>query len=129
MNQWIQKIIHDNLDKVQNGHMLPIHYYIWDEQDNHTRKIDHVLKYEDRLPERFHMLMNDYGLDNITLMTKSRESNFNARNTTALDLSDETIRIINDYARKDFQLLGYPMVSTAAELRVVLLAQSSQLGQ
>ena len=129
MNQWIQKIIHDNLDKAQNGHMLPIHYYIWDEQDNHTRKIDHVLKYEDRLPERFHMLMNDYGLDNITLMTKSRESNFNARNTTALDLSDETIRIINDYARKDFQLLGYPMVSTAAELRVVLLAQSSQLGQ
>ena len=98
------------------------------EQDNHKRKICHALKYEGCLPERFHMLINDYGLDNITLMARLSRSNLNARNTTAQDLSDETIRIINDYARTDFQLLGYQMVSTATELRV-LLAQSSQLGQ
>ena len=130
MNQWIQKFIHNMRHKEQHAHLLPFHYYIWDEQDNHKKKIRHILKYEDRLSERFQTLMNDYGLNNITLLAKFKSSsrsnsnvNYNARNTTALDLSDDTIRIINDYAQKDFQLLGYPMVSTAAELRVVLLAQ------
>ena len=125
MNQWIQKFIHNMRHKVQHAHLLPFHYYIWDEQDHNKRKIRHVLKYEDRLSERFQTLMNSYGLDNITLMAKSsRSTNSNARNTTTLDLSDKTIRIINDYARKDFELLGYPMVSTAAELRELLVAQS-----
>jgi hypothetical protein len=123
MNQWIQTTIDSNRNKEQHAHMLPFHYFIWDERQpqkdyatNGKRQIRHILKYEEDLQERFHMLMKEYGLHNITLMGKSKESHSHAHNTTILDLSNESIQIINDYARKDFELLGYPMVSTAAEL-------------
>ena len=108
-NDWIQKYIHINQYDKQNAHMLPQHYFIYDEETG-KQQVNHIVRYEDDLPRKLNLLANQYGL-NIRLPSKQPT----LRKTTIRDLSVETIRVINQYAAKDFELLNYSMVLSASE--------------
>jgi len=111
-NQWIQ-----NQVKRQEGILMtPQSLYIWDatphKNDNESRRqikmVDHVLHYES-LSQDFQQLMQDYHL-NITLpQEKYNHNNHNKNNErlTRRDLTRETVALINEVYRDDFENFGY----------------------
>jgi hypothetical protein len=80
--------------------------------DGDKQVIKHVVHYED-LSEEFHLLMNQYDLD-VKLAPKESGGTYtnNEKKLTYLDLDKESIAIINRYAAKDFDMLGYEMTDS-----------------
>jgi hypothetical protein len=78
--------------------------------DGDNQIVKNVVHYED-LSQEFEKLMDNYGLD-IKLPPKGTSGTYtnNKKKLTYLDLDEESIAVINKYAVKDFELLGYEMV-------------------
>lgn len=72
--------------------------------------ITNIVHYED-LSKEFEEMGKKYGL-NLKLPPKETGGTYtnNSKKLTYLDLDEETIAVINRYAAKDFELLGYEMV-------------------
>jgi hypothetical protein len=121
MNEWIQKDVIFHREHHNCGHMLPQHYYVFD--DSHHQVTTHVLHYEN-LEAELQALVNAYKL-NIPFPKKVvnpgtykyTRASFNCTTTTLTiaDLSDETIRIINESEGPSFEYFGYSRVNSAAE--------------
>jgi hypothetical protein len=111
LNAWIvDKLLRD---PIHHGHLMPQHYYVFDHITG-DRLIDHVIRYED-LENEFRQLMELYGLL-IRLPSKrvSQAAMLVVDTTSRLTVADmtlDTIRVINDYYRLDFDLLGYKMIT------------------
>jgi hypothetical protein len=82
------------------------HYYVYDETG--AQVIDHVIRYEN-IQNEFHALMDAYTLD-IVLPPKPQVNGFSKK-----QLTRETIAAINEYAKRDFELFGYTMVTAPEE--------------
>ncbi len=90
--------------------------YIFDENDNQI--VNHIIHYE-HLQEEFDNLMREFHLD-ITLPSKddagggvyTHNDNTGVAKLTFRDLDDESVALINAYAKDDFDALGYEMVDT-----------------
>ncbi|KAL7461024.1 hypothetical protein ACHAXS_001461 [Conticribra weissflogii] len=86
--------------------------YIFDMDGNVM--INNILHYEN-LSEEFNALMQSYGM-NITMPSKESGGVFTdtkgttKKKLTFRDLDEECIQMINEYARSDFEKLGYVMV-------------------
>ena len=126
MNQWIQGMIQDLNDQPQNfyyksptmpkypskKHYLNQVEYIYDLDG--TRIVKHVLYYEN-LSRDFNDLMKEYGLP-MRLPNKGKDgvnvsrTKLGEKKFTFRDLDETSIRMINEYAKKDFELLGYKKV-------------------
>lgn len=107
---WIAEKLHEETDYF--GHLLPQHYYVFDFNTG-ERMVDHVLRYE-TLDDEFNMLMFLYGL-NVKLPDKnvSQSSTFVVKKSSRItmsDMSSDTIKLINDHFRLDFELFGYTMI-------------------
>ena len=108
MNEYLQQSIKDP----RPDNVIQQHHYIYDDDGN--RIIDHVLEFRN-LKEEFDALMECYSITNTfgsPLKLPDKQYNPRQMNTTLTreDLSDATIRAMNDWFRKDFELLGYPMI-------------------
>lgn len=68
----------------------------------------HILKFE-TLQEDFYRLMEHYGL-NIKLKSHTHKSR--PKKFTVSDFETETIQLIHELYRKDFEMFGYEMIQT-----------------
>jgi hypothetical protein len=123
LNGWIQYAIDYNQQSSNCGHMLPQHYYVFD--DSQRQVTTHVLHYE-HLHEEFQALVNAYKL-NISLpptdtymVGKYVEDSPKCTTTklTIANLSSETIHIINEFYGPSFELFGYARVNSPSEFFV-----------
>ena len=122
MNQFMQ----DVTSNPSGDLFIPQHHYVFDDGDDdgaitRRRIVTHVLEF-DRLNEEFDALMECYsimdarkGHENETLAmppANARAVNGRIKNAglTRANLTEESIRAINEYFREDFELLGYPMM-------------------
>jgi len=86
--------------------------YIFDNNGNVIVK--NILHYEN-LSDEFHSLMKKYGLSDLELPNKQSggvytDTNSLEKKMTYRELDEESIRIINKFAKPDFERLGYTMV-------------------
>lgn len=79
--------------------------------DGNEQVIKNIVHYED-LTKEFDKLMKEYGLD-VRLPPKAHSGVYTSddKKLSYLDLDEESIAVINRYAAKDFELLGYEMVT------------------
>lgn len=79
--------------------------------DGDKQVIKNIVHYED-LSTEFEQLGKEYGL-NLKLPPKETGGTYtnNEKKLTYLDLDEESIAVINRYAAKDFELLGYEMTT------------------
>lgn len=82
--------------------------YVFDDKE---QVVKNLIYYED-LSTEFEKLMKEYGL-NLKLPPKNVSGTYTntEKKLTYLDLDEESIAVINRYAKKDFEMLGYQMVS------------------
>lgn len=107
LNKWLKTYLGQRQFPTRTGHLLPQHFYVYDADG---QVVDHVLKFEN-LQEEFPALMHHYGLEKVQLSTQPVNSGKATRaRMNVTDMSAETIRLINEYAREDFELFGYPMI-------------------
>ena len=104
MNAWIQNMISDP-ERVQ---FLPQYEYVFDKGDQ--RIIDHVLRFEN-LTESFNELMKVSGLP-----PRLKPLQQSTHTLTVTHFTKETIRIINNYAAKDFEAFGYIPLNLSHDL-------------
>ena len=85
--------------------------------DGENRVVKNVVHYE-HLQEEFNVLMKKYGM-NITIPPKHESgvytSDHGDKRLTFMDLNEASVKIINDYAKADFERLGYKMVDKFEE--------------
>uniref|UniRef100_A0A7S3QEM5 Sulfotransferase domain-containing protein n=1 Tax=Chaetoceros debilis TaxID=122233 RepID=A0A7S3QEM5_9STRA len=85
--------------------------------DGENRVVKNVVHYE-HLSEEFNDLMKKYGMD-ITIPPKHESgvytSDHGDNRLTFMDLNEASVKIINDYAKADFERLGYKMVDKFEE--------------
>jgi len=86
--------------------------YVYDDDGNVIVK--NIIHYEN-LSEEFHALMQIYGLSDLKLPNKQRGGVYTdtknlKKRLTYRDLDEESIRMINEFAKPDFERLGYTMV-------------------
>lgn len=118
--QKMQKWIDDNLTRIVQfkhfpGHFLPQHFYIVSPSGKQI--INHVIRYE-TLEEEFPKLMEQYKLSDIVLPPKGKfvAPTFNTQWTNR-HLTIELIARINDIYSRDFDELGYKMVTEPSEFQ------------
>jgi hypothetical protein len=80
----------------------------------------HVLKFEN-IEEEFNTLMKQYSY-NFTLV---KHLNNSEKKYTVDDLTDETISIINNIYKKDFDLFGYKQIKTEDSTKIEIPIQKS----
>ena len=100
-NAWIQGRI-----KKQEGILLtPQSMYVFDEE--HQRMVDHIIQYE-RLSEEFNQLMQEYNIP-VTLPHQKHNAGTTTgtKRFTKNNLTSETIALINEVYRDDFDNFGY----------------------
>jgi hypothetical protein len=109
LNQWVTEQLYTiNLN---TGHMLPQHYYCFDQG---AQVVTHILKYE-TLHDEFSQLMKQYNLHAVSLPVQKVNAGHaelisGMKKLTKMDLFPETIQLINEYMAEDFVLLGYDMM-------------------
>lgn len=119
MNEWIRNGIHaTNLEGVQT-HKLPQHFYVYDKFGN--RVVDHILHFE-YFDHDIMQLSNMYDLGlrlpqevNKAKMADDDDEEIDHRMSTyskltTKDLDAETICVINEFYRMDFEKFGYNMM-------------------
>jgi hypothetical protein len=116
MNQWVQELITRSRPSQPVERFLPQSIYVYD-KDDVTQIIDHVLFYE-TMQQEFPALMQQYGL-NVTLLDHRANTPHGAKLLTKYNLTNETIVLINNYAKRDFEHFGYAMVGSANEMLAV----------
>jgi len=109
-----QKYVNEDPLLLAQKHYVNQAEYIF---DGEIRVVKNVVHYE-HLPEEFNVLMKKYGM-NITIPPKRESgvytSDHGDKRLTFMDLNEESIKIINDYAKADFERLGYKMVDKFEE--------------
>jgi Sulfotransferase family len=92
------------------AHYVPQSEYIYDDQGRQL--VQHVLRYEN-LAQEFQSLMTLYEYPVIlnSTINNQRHKDPLATRMTIHDLDPATIRRINQVARRDFELLRYPMLN------------------
>lgn len=108
MNIFIQ----DGIANPRLDSFIPQYHYVFNE--NGERIVTHVLEFKN-LNKEFNALMKCYsipGKGNTTLELPKTQVNSRIGGTklTQLNFTEATIRAINDYMQKDFELLGYSMM-------------------
>ena len=100
-NQYIQNAIKTRANRPRGDHYTPQYLY----------KIGvpglNVLKFEN-LKEEFDALMKKYEI-NLTL-DKTSNSSHNRKRFTVTDLGPNSIKLINEVYRQDFEVFGYRMI-------------------
>jgi hypothetical protein len=110
-NRWIRRAVKE-LNPI-TGHMLPQHYYIYENVNGTSHQVvDHILRYE-HLHEEFPALMKRYKLQNVKLpLFDSPQLDLAGKQRfTAADLDPRTIRYIDWRYAKDFEMFGYTKLS------------------
>ncbi|EJK47847.1 hypothetical protein THAOC_33411 [Thalassiosira oceanica] len=108
MNHWVQdniKYAIANGSAEGGGHLIPQHVYTHDAKGRLL--VDHLLRQE-HLTEEFSQLMNQYNLP-------ANLSHYNVHTTETLgvdDFTDETVKLINEWAELDFRNKTPPEAST-----------------
>ncbi len=102
-----------NSGSCDNGHCIPMHKYTHNEKGEQI--VDHILRME-YLSVEFPQLMQTYGLPIGSLERKNVEVGNSANNAEAPkklgfeDLTIDTLKMINEWAKHDFQYFGYEMI-------------------
>ncbi|KAI2492995.1 sulfotransferase family [Fragilaria crotonensis] len=110
-NFWILRVLTQRSNSM--GHLLPQHYYVYDSDGNQV--IDHVIRFEN-ITSEFDELMRLYGL-NVTLSQNEKinqgHQSAEGMKFSTKDFTQQTLALINEVYRKDFELLGYPTMTTS----------------
>ena len=110
MNKWIQKRLSPYIKK--QVHRLPQHLYVYNLEGE--KVIDHVLRFE-HLDSDFTALMERYGLG-VALTRRLNARNATTSMLTTVNLTGDTIRMINDFYDADFRWFNYSKVKDSTEL-------------
>lgn len=115
MNRWLQ----ESAAGPNKDAFVPQHHYVF--ADDGRRLVTHVLEFS-RLREDFAALMACYAIrvtgrgrregETLTLPTEVINGRLDGSRLSTANLTNITIRAINKFMRKDFELLGYPMMKT-----------------
>merc|ERR1712050_655280 len=90
-----------------NHHFTPQYEYVYD--DKGRRIVEHVVHFEN-MKEEFDALMKEYDIP-VKLPTKKVNTRSTQAKLTREDLEDDTIALINDKYKKDFESFGYKMIN------------------
>lgn len=110
-----RKGFNEDPDILAQKHYLNQVEYIFDADDSVV--IKNVLHYEN-ISAEFDALMEKYGLEGLHLPPKESGGVYTTKNNsgkgrlTYKDLDAQSIRVINQFARQDFEKLGYVMVES-----------------
>lgn len=111
LNAWVVNKLRN--DPIFHGHLMPQHYYVFHHVTG-VRLVDHILRYES-LDEEFNRLMKLYGVGiRLPLRRDSQSAMLVVEKGSRLSVADfslDTIRVINEYYRLDFQLFDYKMIT------------------
>lgn len=102
MNQILGVLLLQPVDDM----FYPQHEYIYDDEGNQI--VNHILEFKTMKTE-FDALMKCYSI-NMTLPTKRINPRLTTQTLKTHDLSNQSIALINTFMKKDFELLGYPMM-------------------
>lgn len=92
----LKKNIGNNFD----NHTIPQHEFLFDSQ----RKIDKNIKI-------LHMELLDYEMNELGYNDFNKKYNYNNINVNYFDyLNDDSIKLINEYYKKDFEIFGYDVL-------------------
>jgi hypothetical protein len=104
LNNFIQKVLGNNKYEYElDGHLIPMYKYVY---VNKTELIAEILKYENLNIEFNKFIKNN----NINLPKDSllvTHSNTSGIQLTRKHLDDKSIKLIQEYYKKDFELFGY----------------------
>lgn len=109
MNRYVQKRAMQSIT-AKRAHYLPQHIYVWDKDNN--QMVDHILRFEN-LTNEFNSLMIQYNISiELTTSTKVNEwkSNGIQSRMTVKNLTNETLDILNEVYKEDFQRFHYRMI-------------------
>jgi hypothetical protein len=119
-NKWLAGNLTLLSEKLQ-GHMLPQHYYVYDE--NGDKVVTHILRFEN-LQTEFDALMEQYGLP-VRMPPKSSKTVFHfkgkPREEEMINVNSilpENILKINEVYSRDFEFFGYPMIKITPSMSV-----------
>jgi len=107
------------VDLLFKKHLTPQLFYVYDADGNRT--IKNVIHYEDMRSE-FNSLMKDFDLP----LKLPRRAARSGQTLTHLDLYPETITLINDIYRTDFEAFGYEMIDSFQASRAYSLRARSK---
>lgn len=123
LNGWIQKKIHNmrrpdsedtsgqrsgNLCVFTNGHCVPQHLYIILSDGNRCVPLQNTLRFEN-LETEFPALLQRYGMVDAPSLEKVNESDM--RKFYISDLTESSLRLIEDAYATDFEAFGYEKLS------------------
>jgi len=113
LNRWIIRQLNmvNRTGVCGQGHCIPMHKYTHDLEGKQI--INHIVRFE-RLDKELPVLLEQYGLSEITLGEKRERSSTVPNRFSRKHLAKETIRRINEWARKDFELFKYEMIDVGA---------------
>ena len=132
MNEIVQQMVKKQQSATWGGyayfyhdaHWVPQSHYVYDYSNGKTmsmrdrkRLVRHVLHFE-YLSEDFASLMKAYHLDDVIQLSSTHKVNDRAEfetHTTVADLSVNTMRLIEQVYKDDFELGGYPMLSATRQ--------------
>jgi hypothetical protein len=109
LNDWINKFLKNisnvNVNvNVYDCHLIPQYNYIFDKEGN--KKIKHILYLDEKLSKNLKEILNEYDINiDVNHFEKRNESKSHMET-----FSRNSIELINEYYKKDFEYLDYEML-------------------
>lgn len=104
LNSWIEKFLINNTKNVYDCHLIPQYNYIFDNEGN--KKIKHVLRLDSNLNKNLKELLNKYDINIVVDDFEKKNKSYQVKDY----LSKDSIKLINDYYKKDFEYFNYKML-------------------